>query len=209
MEEYWLPKGFRTSITVSDSDWTALEDSLYFFSHWNTGIDTASILYDSLAGPLDLTAHYNGFIINLAMCVRPSDSTVIDFDTLDILETVVSTREQMVSIINCGDTPFDLGLRILSSTRWAAGHSPGDNRYTLRAKFFDEIIEPEPFDMALDEVKTSLAWADFRLFGDNGWNVTSEEMEYLWFQLLTPMTSRDYNLKTTIKVELRAKMRLY
>jgi hypothetical protein len=118
---------------------------------------------------------------------------------------------EMITIVNNGNVPIDLGLRIdRPGTDWRPGYFNDYNQYVLRAVFNDGTTTPR-FTPSTDFVKLELTWATSTIFGSGGWNILpagyGDNRENLWLQFVAPVISTNF-ARTEIQLGVYAKVRL-
>ncbi len=130
-------------------------------------------------------------------------------DTIPVGSTVTMISDDMLTAINCGNAPVDLGLRYVDSDvdSFTVGYYPGYNKGVIRAQLRDDEIRPLVYDTARDYLKNVITWATADIFGSGGFEIGVDESENLWFQFASPyyLSGASSAFEMTMTVELAAR----
>jgi len=205
--ERWATPGASFNIGVSLFDIPPSLDTVYTFVNWSDRGDRFHTT-EPISSPTTLTAFYSTSLVRLDITLSRNSW---DIGMLNLSETRAMLPSEMITIVNNGNVPIDLGLRIdRPGTDWRPGYFNDYNQYVLRAVFNDGTTTPR-FTPSTDFVKLELTWATSTIFGSGGWNILpagyGDNRENLWLQFVAPVISTNF-ARTEIQLGVYAKVRL-
>ncbi|RKZ27952.1 hypothetical protein DRQ26_02120, partial [bacterium] len=190
----WIPWGDSVEIEASAVDYISGSDTAFVFDRWS---DSGDRLHNILLYSTETyIAYYEQQWVNLAVCI--SNDTV-NFDTVSVGETRVTTMGEAPIVENCGNMNVDFGLRVEEAGgTWTPAYIAGDDKFTLRGRFEEIGFIPTTFSPSGDMVKSTVSWATPAVFGNEGENVPPDEDFMLWLQFIAPSSSSVYNERMTL-----------
>ena len=216
---FWSDGGANVTIGASEFDILDVPgttgDSLYRFNRWSDGGDLVHTI-----GPIESavqeTAFYDASMAILAIYFEPQRPGSLlfewDIDTLDPCETKTMDVPDSMKVVNAGNVPIDLGLKVAETvpSGWFAGFYQGPDNFVLLCEFTDNNTPPVTFWPVEDYVKMTIDWSTPDRFGPGGYNMLpppyppENQYDYMWLQFRAPSSTSIYG-EVRIKVMVIAR----
>ncbi|RKZ34601.1 hypothetical protein DRQ33_01810 [bacterium] len=175
-------------------------DSVYTFQRWS---DDGELVHEigPITSAVEETAFYDADVAVLAIYFDPQRPDSFRFnwylDTLDPCETKAMDVADSIKIVNDGNVPIDIGIRVYETfpSGWFAGFYQDEDNFMLLCEFTNNNTPPVTFSPIRDYVKMTTEWANENRFGPGGYNIlpppypSEEQFDYMWLKFLAPTSS--------------------
>ncbi len=149
----------------------------------------------------------NNMIPILSLEINDLDSAVLNFEANERGMLLQQTADDSLSIINTGNVPFDLGLRItrFDTTRFHLADTLGYGLFNVKALFTSTLTPPESLDFRTTDalIIDSVVFASLNNYGLAGNNILPLSSSFLWFLIRTPTYYHSGNLNLHILLRAR------
>ncbi|MFP4459735.1 MAG: hypothetical protein ACLFSQ_09130 [Candidatus Zixiibacteriota bacterium] len=141
------------------------------------------------------------------------DHTIWDLDTADVSATRAMIEGDQFELSNCGNCHLTFSLEWVetSPAPWVYGYGNGIDKFVTRARFTEDLAVPAVYDPARDYITDTPSWSSEDKFGPAGYDLTIDDIEYLWLEFLAPQGSSEesyYDIVNEITYRLEARANL-